>query len=222
MKPIFEGEVYEILPLSNGIIFSYCKDIIDQNIVVAFKMLSFENGRMTDIAKNIYLLTKFGNNYKAVIENCDNYITVKSILLPNSKVFLLSSDGEAQLIDTDGTPIWKGILSYRGFNASDIVLYKNTLWACYSDSNVMVRYNLANMREELRIGGNKSPFNKPKNLFIEGNTVTVSNQGSQKLTQVNLDSYTTLDCEEFEEPVKQYVKSDNYRFVLLDSGIYML
>lgn len=222
MKPIFEGEVYEILPLSNGIIFSYCKDIIDQNIVVAFKMLSFENGRMTDIAKNIYLMTKFGNNYKAVIENCDNYITVKSILLPNSKVFLLSSSGEAQLIDTDGTAIWKGLLSYRGFNASDIVLYKNSLWACYSDSNVMVRYNVATMREELRIGGNKSPFSKPKSLFIEGNTVTVSNQGSQKLTQVNLDSYTILDCEEFEEPVKQYVKSDKYRFVLLDSGVYML
>lgn len=222
MKQVFQGEVYEILPLSNGIIFSYCKDIIDQNVVVAFKMLSFETGRFTDIAKNIYLLTKFGNNYKAVIENCPNYITVKSILLPNSKVFLLSQDGEAQLIDTDGTPIWKGILAYRGFKASDIVLYKNSLWACYFDSNVMVRYNLSTMREELRIGGNKSPFNKPKSLFIEGSCVTVSNQGSKKLTQVNLDSYTTIDCEEFEEPVKQYIKADKYRFVILDSGIYMI
>ncbi len=222
MKTVFEGEVYEILPQSNGIIFSYCKDIIDQNVVVAFKMLSFDTGRFTDIAKNIYLLTKFGNNYKAVMENCDNYITVKSILLPNSKVFLLSTDGTAQLIDTDGTPIWKGLLSYRGANASDIVLYKNSLWTCYADSNVMVRYNLATMREELRIGGNKSPFDKPKSLFIEGNTVTVSNQGSQKLTQVNLDSYTILDCEEFQEPVNQYIKSNNYRFVLLKSGVYMI
>ncbi len=222
MKTIFEGEVYEILPQSNGIIFSYCKDVIDENVVVAFKMLSFDTGRFTDIAKNIYLLTKFGNNYKSVIENCDNYITVKSIILPNSKVFLLSTDGTAQLIDTDGTPIWKGSLSYRGVNASDIVLYKNSLWASYCDSNVMVRYNLATMREELRIGGNKSPFSKPKSLFIEGNTVTVANQGSQKLTQVNLDSYTILDCEEFNEPVSQYIKSNNYRFVLLNSGVYML
>ena len=222
MKQVFSGEAYEILPLPNGIIFSYCKDIIDQNVVVAFKMLSFETGRFTDIAKNIYLLTKFGNNYKSVIENCENYITVRSILLPNSKVFLLSPDGEAQLIDTDGTPIWKGILSYRGFTASDIVLYKNSLWTCYSDSNVMVRYNLATMREELRIGGNKSPFNQPKSLFVEDNCVTVSNQGSKKLTSLNLDTYAVSDCEEFEEPLKQYIKADKYRFVLLDSGIYML
>ncbi len=222
MKKIFEGEVYEILPLSNGIVFSYCKDVIDENIVVAFKMLSFDTGRFTDIAKNIYLLTKFGNNYKAIMENCDNYITVKSTVLPNSKVFLLSTDGQAQLIDTDGTPIWKGIMSYKGVNASDVILYKNSLWACYTDSNVMVRYNLSTMREELRIGGNKSPFNKPKSLFIEDNTATVSNQGSKKLNQINLDSYAILDCEEFQEPVNQYVKADNYRFVLLDSGVYML
>ncbi len=222
MKQIFQGEVYEILPMPNGIIFSYCKDIIDQNVVVAFKMLSFETGRFTDIAKNIYLLTKFGNNYKAVIENCENYITVRSILLPNGKVFLLSQNGEAQLIDTDGTPIWKGTLAYRGFTATDIVLYKNSLWACYFDSNVMVRYNLSTMREELRIGGNKSPFNNPKSLFIEDSCVTVCNHGSKKLTQVNLESYTTLDGEEFEEPVKQYIKADKYRFVLLDSGVYMI
>lgn len=222
MKKIFEGEVYEILPLSNGIIFSYCKEVIDENIVVAFKMLSFDTGRFTDIAKNIYLLTKFGNNYKAVMANCDNYITVKSIILPNLNVFLLSADGTAQLIDIGGTPIWKGTLTYKDVTATDIVLYKNTLWACYADSNVMVRYSLNTMREELRIGGNKSPFNKPKNLFIEDNIVTVSNQGSKKLTQVNLDNYTILDCEEFEEPVNQYIKSGAYRFVLLKSGVYML
>lgn len=222
MKQVFGGEVYEILPTSNGIIFSYCKDIIDDNVVVAFKMLSFENGRFTDIAKNIYLLTKFGNNYKAIIENCDNYITVKSILLPNSKVFLLSQNGEAKLIDTDGSPIWQGQMSYRSYSASDIVLYKNSLWACYSECNAMVRYSLSTMREELRIGGNKSPFANPKSLFIEGNTVTVSNQSSQKLTQVNLDTYSITEGEQFEEPVNQYVKSGNYRFVLLKSGVYML
>ena len=65
MKKVFSGTVYEVLPVSNGIIFSYCKDIIEENTVVAYKMITFDNGRFTDIAKNIYQLTKFGNNYKA-------------------------------------------------------------------------------------------------------------------------------------------------------------
>ena len=45
MKQIFSGEVFEVLPTSNGIIFSYCKEVAEENIIVAYKMISFENGR---------------------------------------------------------------------------------------------------------------------------------------------------------------------------------
>ena len=97
MKKIFSGKVFDVLPLSDGIIFSYCKDVIDENTIVSYKMISFENGHFTDVARNIYLLTKFGNNYKATAMFCGNYITAKSIVLPNSKVFLLEDNGSAAL-----------------------------------------------------------------------------------------------------------------------------
>lgn len=222
MKKVFSGEVYEVLPISNGIIFSYCKDVIDENTVVAYKMITFDNGRFTDIAKNIYLLTKFGNNYKAALAMCDNYITVKSIVLPNSKVFLLSADGTAKLLGADAAPVWTGELKYRGCNATDIALYKNALWASFADCNVLLRYNLTAMREELRIGGNKSPFDKPSGLFIDGDTVMVSNVGSSKLIEVNLNTYSVFDYEEFSEPVRQYVKVGENRFAVLDSGLYLV
>ncbi len=222
MKEVFLGEVYEILPLSNGIIFSYCKDKVEGNVVVSFKMLSFDTGRFTDVAKNIYLLTKFGNNYKGIIPYCENYITVKSIILPNEQVILLSTDGVAQIIDLDGTAIWKGIFSYRTYVASDIALYKNSLWASYGECNALVRYNLTSMREEIRIGGNRSPFSNPKALFVEDNTVIVSNKNSQKLTRVNLENYVVEDCEEFDKPILQYIKVGRYKFVLLEDGIYMI
>ena len=197
MKQIFSGEVYEVLPLSNGIIFSYCKDIVDENVIVAYKMISFDNGRFTDVAKNIYMITKFGNNYKAVASFCENYITVKSLVLPNGKVFLLEPDGSAALIDNDGTPVWTGSLTYRSSAPSDIVLYNNALWAAYPECNVLLRYNLSTMREELRIGGNNSPFNKPRDLFVEGDKVMVSNQDSKKLIEINLNSYTVFEYQEF-------------------------
>lgn len=222
MKKIFSGEIYEVMPLSGGIIFSYCKDTVDQNVVVAYKMISFDNGRFTDVAKNIYLLTKFGNNYKAVAALCDNYITVKSIVLPNGKVFLLSTDGTAQLLDNDATPVWTGDLTYRSCKPSDIILYNNALWVSYAECNALLRYNLSTMREELRIGGTKSPFNKPRDLFLEGDTVMVSNQGSQKLLQVNLNTYTVFDYETFEEPLYQYVRVGENRFAVLESGLYLI
>lgn len=222
MKKVFSGEVYEVLPISNGIIFSYCKDVIEENTLVSYKMITFDNGRFTDIAKNIYLLTKFGNNYKAVAALCGNYITTKSIVLPGSKVFLLSEDGTAQLLGADAAPVWTGELKYRGAAATDIALYKNALWASFADCNVLLRYNLTAMREELRIGGNKSPFNKPSGLFIDGDTVMVSNVGSSKLIEVNLNTYSVFEYEEFSEPVRQYVRVGENRFVVLNSGLYLI
>lgn len=222
MKQIYLGEVYEILPTSNGIVFSYCKDRVDGNVVVAYKMLSFENGHFTDIARNVYLLTKFGNNYKAIVSLCNNYITVKSILLPNAKAFLLSTDGTAQLVDTDASPIWKGSLLYKNNAPTDIVLYKNALWASYAESNVLLRYNLNTLREELRVGGKKSPFNKPKNIFVENDDAYISNLGSQNITKLNLNSYAVSEYEKFSEPIYQFLKVGEYSFVLLKSGVYML
>ena len=222
MKKVFSGVVYEVLAISNGIIFSYRKDIIEQNTVVAYKMITFDNGRFTDVAKNIYLLTKFGNGYKSVLPLCGNYITAKSIILPGGKIFLLSDDGTAQLLDVDALPIWTGELKYRGSCATDIALYKNALWASFSDCNVLLRYNLAAMREELRIGGNKSPFSRPEGLIVEGDGVLVRNAGSSKLIEVDLNSYSVFEYEEFEEPVHQYVKVGENRFAVLDSGLYLI
>ena len=222
MKKIFSGKVFDVLPLSDGIIFSYCKDVIDENTIVSYKMISFENGHFTDVARNIYLLTKFGNNYKATAMFCGNYITAKSIVLPNSKVFLLEDNGSAALLDNDATLLWSGELKYRGGAAAEIALYKNTLWASFPECNVLLRYNLSTMREELRIGGNKSPFSRPEGLFVEGDNIMVSNAGSSKLIQVNLNTYSVFEYEDFEEPIRQYVKVADYRFAVLDSGLYLI
>ena len=78
------------------------------------------------------------------------------------------------------------------------------------------------MREELRIGGNKSPFDKPQSLFIDGDSVMVSNAGSNKLVQVDLNSYNVFEYEQFSEPVRQYVKVGDNRFAVLDSGLYLI
>lgn len=222
MQKIFSGEIYEILPLSNGVIFSYCREYVDNDIIVAYKMISFDTGRITDITKSIYLISKFGNNYKAVIKNCENYITVKSIILPTGKTFLVEPDGRAMLLDNDATNIWNGNLIYRGEAPSDIVLYNNSLWASYSECDALVRYNLATMREELRIGGNKSPFKAPKDLFVDGSLAYVSNKESKELLKVDLNNYTISHEQTFEEEIYQYVKVLNKGFVLLKSGLYVL
>ncbi|MBQ3817432.1 MAG: hypothetical protein II802_04100 [Clostridia bacterium] len=221
MKQIFAGEVYEILPTANGFVFAYCKEKKDDNVTVAFKMLTFD-GQFTDVAKNIYLLSKFGNNYKAVSSNCKNFITVKSLLLPNGKVFLLEDDGSACLLDVDASLLWSGELTYRNNAPSDIKIHHRSLWACYKESDVLLKFSLNTMREELRIGGKSSPFKEPRDIFIDGDNAIISNSGSNKLIQFNLKSYNFFEVESFEESVWQYIKVNDYRIVVLKSGIYLI
>lgn len=221
MKQIFAGEVFEVLPLSNGFIFAYCKEKIDDNIIVAYKMLTFD-GQFSDVAKNIYLLTKFGNNYKAVSAYCKNHITVKSLVQPGGKVFLLEEDGTATLLDVDASVLWSGELTYRTFAPSDIKIYRKSLWACYKQADVLLKFSLNTMREALRIGGKSSPFSEPRDMFIDGENAMICNSGSNKLIQLNLKSYNLFEFESFDEPVYQYIKVNDYRIVILKSGLYLI
>lgn len=222
MEKLFSGYVYEILPLTNGIIFSYKKDELEEGDYVEYKMISFDNRRISNVAKNIYLLTKFGTDAKEINNLCQNYITVKSLILPGSKVFLLSPDGKAMLADSDATVVWSGDLTYKNFKPADIALQGNALWAVYPEKNVLLKYNLSTMKVELRIGGAKTPFAKPVDLFVKEDDAIISNEDSKKLIKINLNDYTLEELETFEESVKQYIEVAGNRFVILESGLYII
>ncbi len=222
MKLVFKGKVYEMVPQKNGLVFPYRRGGDDKNALVCLKMLSLDTGILSDVAKNIYFISKFGPNYKASLELCSNYVLARSLVLPSGRVFLSSDNGNSYLVDGDGLPVWSGDFKYHGEMPSDTAIYKNCLWASYLKAGVLLRFNLSTMREELRIGGKNSPFDRPNNIFIDGRTALVSNIGSNKLLKVDLNSYTVEDYREFTESVYGYAKIQQYEFVLLESGIYLL
>ena len=222
MKTIFKGEVYDIIPMANGFVFAYARTKTEENVVVCYKMVSFENGVATDVARNIYLLSKFGSNYNQAVTFSDNHITTSSLPLQNGKVFTCTAQGNAYLLDDEGQLLWSGELKYKGKVPSAIAIHKNSLWACFKEFNVLLRFNIATMREELRIGGNLSPLNSPTGIFIDGDTAIVSSSGDKKLVKIDLNSYTVSDYKEFEEPIYNYIKVKGFEMVLLDSGLYLL
>lgn len=223
MERLFEGKVYEILPLSNGIIFSYLKDELEMGDYVEYKMISFDNRRLSNVVKSTYMLAKFGMDSKEIKRICENYITIKSLVLPGGRVFLLEPDGKAHLVDALGEIIYSGDLTYKGNKPSDISLVGGALWAVYPDCDAILKYSLATMREELRIGGAKSPFSRPVDIFpISDEEIMVSNEGDATLVKVNLNNYSVSVEERFLEPVRQYIEVSNHKFVILESGLYIL
>ena len=204
----------------DGLVFSHLEEALEDGLFIKFKMLDAVSGTISDITKNVYLLAKFGSNYHSVLKIIGNYITVKAINLPTGKLFLCEQSGDCYLIDGNGSTLWTGNIMYKDSAPSDIALYDNCVWASFKESNVLIRFNLATMREELRIGGERSPFAGPRGIFIDDNTAIVSNTLSNSLTKINLDNYTLEEYYNFEQGVRDYIKVGGYEYVLLEDGIY--
>ncbi len=222
MERVFDGEIYDMICQNGNLVFTYCKSATENAVLVGYKMITKDNKNPTDVAKNIYLLSKFGSNYRNASELSANYVLAKTTELSSGVLCIVADTGNAYLVDQTGLPFWSGDLNYKGEKPSDIAAYKNTIWACYQEANVLLRFNLTTMREEIRIGGKKSPFSAPTDIFIKDSIATVSNSGSNKLIDVNLDSYVLEEKEEFSESVYSYVSFDEKRYVLLKSGLYII
>ncbi len=222
MQRLFDGKVYDVVPKTDGIIFSYQKAAVEQGDVVWFKMLSLENALMTDVGKNVYWNTKFGSNYYFALELCENYVTTRALALPSGRLFICTDEGKAYIIDSDGELNREGEIKYRGCAPSAVAFYKNGLWASFSEKNVLLRFNISTLALELRIGGAQSPFDRPEGIFVDGSDAIVCNAGSNSITKVNLDNYTVEEYYTFEEPIHSYAKVNGREFVQLDSGLYVI
>lgn len=223
MHKILLGEIVNVLPVENGLIIVYILEKTEDTATVAYKMLSFENGKMVNIPKNVYELSKFGENYKSVAMQCKNSILCKVIRLQNGKIFLLDTDSSAKLIDENGNTVWFGNLEYRDETPASVAISNRSVWTCYKERGVLIRLNISTMREELRIGGGThSPFEQPNDLFIDGENIFVCNTGANNIIKVNSSTYVTDEYKKFDEPIKAFIKNDEYEFVVLESGLYLL
>ncbi len=223
MKTLFEGEVIDVIPVENGLIIAYICDRNDDNVTVAYKMVTFTDGKFTFVQRSLYELSKFGTNHTQIVKQIKNHITCKSLSLSSGKTFVLERDGSGKLFDTMGDCIWMGELSYRGNAPSGIAVSNRSIWTCFKEASVLTRMNLTTMKEELRIGGGtSSPFDKPVDLFIDDNDIYVCNSGNNSVVRLNLNSYAASVYKEFDSAVYRYIKNDGYEFVVLESGIYLL
>ena len=222
MNTFFLGEVYDIIPTPTGIVFSYCKEKTKENIIIGYKMITFETGVMVDIAKNVYLMSKFGSNYAAASNLCANYITAKTILLPQSKVFVCSAKGDAYIVDSSGQTVWNGRFTYKDAAPSDIAVFEDSFVAAFKKYNALIKFNMNTFREELRIGGQVSPFNRPNSIFIENSSAFVASTGDKRIIKIDLKNFENEIYLRTKEPVYSYTKVKDYEFLLLKSGLYML
>ena len=222
MDIISPHKALSLLALPAGFVFAYPFEISPDAMKVGYKMVSFDTGKISNVTNNIYTLTKFGTMYRSFLGNIKNFISCLSAVFDDGRVFTMEEDGSAVLYDPSGLDIYRGKLIYRGFAPTAIAASGETLWAVYRELNVIVKYNVNTMREELRIGGNASPFQKPCSVFPAGSKLFVCCEGSRDIWKIDASDYKTELYYQFEEPVYDYKFIDKYEIVCLESGIYLL
>ncbi len=223
MKTVFKGEIINAVAANNGIVIAYVHEKTEDKLLVAYKAISFDNGKISNVPRNLYELSKFGTNYKDIIAKIKNHITTNAVLLENGKTFCTDLDGTAYLFDTDGMLLWKGELTYRDTLPTGIAVCSRHLWVAFGKLNVIMRMNLTTMHEELRLGGGKeSPFINPIDLSTQGEQIFVCTQNGNEILAVNTNTYSIETYKSFDKPVKQYLRSGEYEFAVLDDGIYLI
>lgn len=222
MEKISGDKVYSLHPLPDGFLYSHLVEKSDEQLTVGYKMVSFETGKLTKVTKSIYMLTKFGAEYKSFVSKLKNYLTCFSIPLENGQTFIIERDGSATLFDSDGTELWNGKLLYQNTPPGGVAATDDSLWVSYPEFNTLVRYNSRTLREELRIGGSKSPFEKVRSIFPSSGKLFLCCRGNNSIWKLDTHSYQNELYYQFEEPVSDYKFINKYEIVVLKSGIYLL
>lgn len=223
MRKIFGSDAIHMLPLPNGFIIAVKQDERSGHFVVSYKMATLDTDALNAVTRNVYLVAKFGNNFKRFESTFKDYLNCKTILLPDGRVFSAYPDGRAAIYSPEVKLEWEGLLKYREYGPADVALSGDCIWASFPESNTLIRYNLHSMREELRIGDTDgSAFSYPYGIWIQGDKMLVCNADSNRIIEVNLNTFAAFDYAQFDEPVRQYIKVDKTEIVQLDSGIYTL
>lgn len=222
MDKISNDKVYSLHPLPDGFLYSYLIEQIENQYKIGYKMVSFEMDKISNITQSIYLLTKFGSEYKKFLHKIKNYLTCFSIITENGYTFVVEKDGQATLFDTDGNEVQKNTILYKSTPPGGIAVNRNALWVSFPEHNVLIRYNLKTLREELRIGGDNSPLKGPTGLFPAGSKLFICCTESRSIWKLDCATYQTELYYQFDEPIFDYKFINKYEISVLDSGIYLL
>ena len=133
MKTVFEGQILDVISVENGLVIAYIYEQDGNDVNVAYKMVTFDNGKIINVQKSMYELSKFGANYKQAVKHAKTHLSCKTVVLPNGKVFILEKDGSAKLLDGDAEEVWSGNLEYRGEAPSGIAVNNRSVWIPWKD-----------------------------------------------------------------------------------------
>ena len=215
--------VYDIIAFSNGVIFT--KKTVLENGSVKVNFFGYDIKRMqnTPVTKSVYLLNKFGPEYKKIAEQLGDYVSCDADIMPSKHTVVVYDSGETGIFSPEGEMVWSCDLTYQGSEINDVVVDGSHIWSVVPDKNCVVCYSISHKKFSMRIGSADSmSFQQPISISKYDDELFICNLGSRKIRKISLKDYSVNDFRIFDEPVYKYLRSCDREIVVLESGVYVL
>lgn len=215
--------VYDIIAFSNGII--YTKKTVLENGSVKVNFFGYDIKRMqeTPVTKSVYLLNKFGAEYKKIAEQLGDYVSCDADIMSTKHTVVVYESGETGIFSPEGEMIWSSDLNYQGCEINGVAVDGMQIWSVVPEKNCVVSYSVSHKKFSMRIGSPESAsFLHPVSITKYDNELFICNEGSRKVRTISLNDYSVNDFRIFDEPVYKYLRSCGKEIVVLESGVYVL
>lgn len=215
--------IYDIIPFSSGIIYTKKSVLENGSVRVNFYGYDIKNMESTQVTKNVYLLNKYGPQFKKIAEQLGDYVSCDVDITPAKQVVVVYESGETGIFSSDGDMIWSSDLQYQGCEIRGAVADGRQIWSVVPDSNCVVSYSLSHKKFSMRIGSvDSASFSHPVAISKYDDELFVCNEGSRKVRTISLKDFSVNDFRIFDEPVYKYLRSCGKEIVVLESGVYVL
>lgn len=223
MIKVVSLDILDLIGFPSGILFVLKENQENDSVKVSFYSFDVASKSIATVTKNAYLLSKFGSSYSPIASQLGDYVSCDSAKLWNGQTIIIYSTGEIGVFGEKGNLLKTSDLKYRNSPARDVAVDNNFIWSVVPEQNLIIKYSLLQNRVVMRIGGEESAtFDSPVAISNYDDYLYICNSKACKINRVSLDNFTVEDYRYFDEPVYKYLRVENYEFVILESGVYLL
>ena len=139
MKKIVDFDIVDIIPFSCGIIFSKKEMLGEDKCRVSFYGLDVQKMKNAPVTRSVYLLNKFGNGYKKIVDEIGDYLSCDADSFAGNNTVLVYPSGETGVFDYSGKTVWTGDLMYHGHPVQGVASDGNQIWCAVPEQNAIIQ-----------------------------------------------------------------------------------
>ena len=223
MIKIIDSNIIDVISFSNGIIYTKKRLLDNGSYKVTFYGYDIKRMENTPVTKSVYLLNKYGSEYKKIAEQLGDYVSCDASVNALRQTIVVYPTGETGLFAPSGEMLWSSDLAYHDKEIAGIVCDDSSFWSVVPDLNCVVNYSISHKKFSMRIGSETSEtFAHPVSISRYDDDLYICNTESCKVRLINLTDYSVKDFRIFDEPVYRYLRAAGKEIVQLESGIYVL